>query len=494
MSVIEAINITKRFPGVVALENVSITLELGKIYCIVGENGAGKSTLIKILTGVYQPDEGSIFINGQNAILDPHLFDLVAYVPQELDLFRHMTVADNLFMPFEKSGINRKFIRKKEMESQALPWLERFQITAKPDHLVKEISISEQQMLQIARAMVHQRAQIILFDEPTTSLTTHETKKLFQVIRQLKEQGKAVVFISHKLDEVFEIGDEVIVLRNGVQVAHEMVNKVDIPWTINKMAGRELAQNLDYVSSAHTDDVLMEVEHLTGEKFFDVSFRLHKGEILGLSGLVGAGRSEVTQAIFGYLPVYSGSVTVGGKPWKFGDTNFSVSNGLIYLPEERKQQGILPFLGIRENLSISLLHLLKGYFGISKEKETTLSNEIVKAYNIKISSLSQLIMNLSGGNQQKVIIGRSMYCGPKVLIFDEPTKGIDVSTKAEIYRLMKEHAEQSGVGIILISSELEEILKCSNRVLAMYNGSVVGEFDGAAVNKKDILNAIIGVA
>lgn len=493
MKILEAQNITKRFPGVVALKDVSISFELGKIHCILGENGAGKSTLIKVLTGVYMPDEGAVIIDGKDPIENPSLFDYVAYVPQELDLFASMTVADNLFIPFEKSGIKKKVIHRKNIEQMALPWLEKFHMTAKPDQLVKDISVSEQQLLQIARAVIHEQAKIIMFDEPTTSLTTADTERLFSVVRELKESGKGVIFISHKLEEVFALGDEITVLRNGEKVAHEPdIHSVDIPWVIRQMAGREISQNENYIPECAPGEVLLEVSHLSGSQFEDVSFQLHAGEILGMSGLVGAGRSEVVQALFGYLPVWKGEAFLQGKPWKFGDTHYAVENGLIYLPEERKKQGILPFLSVRNNLTMNLLDTLRVGPMISSPREKNLAKEIIDAYEIKVSTQDQLIMNLSGGNQQKAIIGRSMFCNPKVLIFDEPTKGIDVATKAEIYRLMKKHAEESRIGIILISSEMEEVLKCSSRILAMYHGRIVAEFEHGAA-KEAILNAIMGI-
>lgn len=493
MQVLEARKITKTFPGVVALKDVDISFELGKIHCIIGENGAGKSTLIKILTGVYEPDAGSVLFRGEDTLHHPQLFDNVAYVPQEIDLFRHMTVADNLFIPFDKSGFGKGLVHRRELEERARPWLEKFHMTAQPDQLVREISVSEQQLLQIARAMIHEQASVLMLDEPTTSLTMEDTRRLFSVIREIKAEGKAIIFISHKLDEVFDLGDEITVLRNGEKVAYADIHDVDVNWVVRQMAGRDVSQAENYRSTNVTSDVLMEVRGLCGERFEDISFTLHRGEILGMSGLVGAGRTELMQAIFGYLPVWSGSVTVEGKPWKLGDTSYSVENGLIYLPEERKQQGILPNMGVKENLTMSLLKKLQFGPVLSERKETKLAREIVDAYAIRISGLGQKIMNLSGGNQQKAIIGRSMFCNPKVLVFDEPTKGIDVGTKAEIYRLMKKHAEESGIGIILISSEMEEVLKCSNRVLTLYQGRVVGEFDAQTADKAHILNAIMGI-
>lgn len=491
MKVLEARNITKLFPGVVALDSVDVSFEAGEIHCIIGENGAGKSTLIKSLTGVYEPEEGEVLIHGDNALKKKALFEKVAYVPQEIDLFGHMSVAENLFLPYEKSGM-KGFVKRKVLEEKAVPLLERFHIHVNPQEMVKDISVSAQQLLQIARAAVNEDYEVLMLDEPTTSLTTEDTQILFQIIREIKEENKAVIFISHKLEEIFELGDVITVFRNGQKVAYSELKDIDIPWVIAQMTGRKIDKNQVFYSDCVSDEVLMEVEHLTGERFTDISFQLRKGEILGFSGLVGAGRSELMQAIFGYLPVYSGKVRIEGKEWKFGDTSFSVRNGLVYLPEERKKQGILPVLSIRENISVSVLEKLQSGIGISAKKEKELAQSVIETYDVKTPDSDKEIQFLSGGNQQKVIIGRSMCCEPKVLVFDEPTKGIDVGTKAEIYKLMKELAERKGMGIILISSEMEEVKKCSNRIIALYEGKKAGEYEAQA-DKEKILSAIIGV-
>ncbi len=491
MKVLEAQNITKLFPGVVALDSVDVSFDTGEIHCVIGENGAGKSTLIKCLTGVYEPEEGQVLIGGEGALKNKVLFDKVAYVPQEIDLFGYMSVAENLFLPYEKSGL-KGIVNQKELEKKAVPLLEKFRIPVKPDELVKDISVSAQQLLQIARATVHEDYEVLMLDEPTTSLTTSDTQILFDIVKEIKAENKAIIFISHKLEEIFALGDVLTVFRNGKKVAYSKLEEIDIPWVIRQMTGRELDQEQVFYSDKVSEEVLLEVESLTGERFTDVSFTLKKGEILGFSGLVGAGRSELMQAIFGYLPVYSGSVKLDGEDWKLGDTNYSVNHGFIYLPEERKKQGILPVLSIRENISVSALKDLTSGLGISKKKENELAGRIIDTYDVKTPDAEKEIQFLSGGNQQKVIIGRSMCCSPKVLVFDEPTKGIDVGTKAEIYRLMKELAEEKGIGIILISSEMEEIKKCSNRIIALYEGKKAGEYDAEA-DKEAILSAIIGV-
>jgi ribose transport system ATP-binding protein len=495
MNVLEARRITKVFPGVKALDSVGLRIEPGKIHCIIGENGAGKSTLIKIMTGIYPADEGEIIIDG--VLADPYngrdkkLFGSIAYVPQELDLFNELSVAENLFLPYKTAGLTG-LVNRKKMRSLAIPWLDRFKITAGPEDLVKNISVSERQMLQIARSMTNSDAKILMLDEPTTSLATAEAERLFIVLRELKAQGKAIVFISHKLEEIFEIGDHITVLRNGVKVADTPVGDVDISWVISKMVGGDVNQEEVYRSEKVSDGILMEVRGLTGAKFNNIDFTLRRGEVLGFSGLVGSGRTEIMQTIFGYLPAWAGEATIDGKPWQFGKTNYSVEGGFVYLPEERKQQGILPRLSVKHNLTVPLLDQVKSGPFIAGKKEAALAHDIIRAYGIKTASLEQLIQNLSGGNQQKAIIGRSMFIHPKILVFDEPTKGIDIGSKVEIYKLMKRLAEEEQIGIILISSELNELLKCSNRIITVYFGKKVGE-SSAPFNKTDILNEIMGI-
>jgi ribose transport system ATP-binding protein len=493
MSVLEARGVTKVFPGVKALDNVSLEIEKGRIHCVIGENGAGKSTLIKILTGIYPCDEGEVRINGATAnTLDKRskkLFRGIAYVPQELDLFNEMSVAENLFMPFNQTV---RIVSRSGLGKMAVPWLERFKIRAEPDELVKNISVSERQALQIARGMTDDNSEILILDEPTTSLTSTEVERLFDVLKELKSRGKAIVFISHKLEEIFAIGDDITVLRNGKKVADSLVRNANISWIIERMVGNEISQEEIYRPENPSSEVLLEVRGLTGAKFNNISFTLYRGEILGFSGLVGSGRTEIMQAVFGYLPIWSGEVKVEGKTWKSGDTSYSVRHGLIYLPEERKEQGILPKLSVKRNITTPLLDGLRDGLFVSEKKETQAAREVINTYNIKISSLDQLIQNLSGGNQQKVIIGRSMFTHPKILIFDEPTKGIDVGSKVEIYRLMKKLAEEEQVGIILISSEMNEVLKCSNRIITIYFGGKAGE-STAPFDKTKILNEIMGI-
>ncbi len=492
MLAVEAKGIRKTFPGVVALDNINIRLELGKVHCIVGENGAGKSTLIKILTGVYHPEQGSLSIFGQDAFKQRQLFRKIAYVPQEIDLLPSLTVAENLFIPFNADVYRNKIVRAKVLERQAAPVLERFHIKARPSDIVGKIPISEQQLLQIAHAIVNKSSEIILLDEPTTSLVSNDIKILFEVIEELKKSNKAVVFISHKLEEVFAVGDEVTVLRNGMQVGNALVAETSIAWVIEKMVGQEIDPTAKYRPTGIGSTTVLKVNDITGKGFRNISFELKEGEILGLAGLVGAGRSEIVQGIFGYKPFWSGSIELFGKRITSPNPATSIRNGVLYLPEARKQQGIFPYLPVLENISVILLEMLKALFLISGAKEARVGADVMRAYNIKAESLAQKIIFLSGGNQQKVIIGRAMYRKPRILIFDEPTKGIDVGAKTEIYRLMKEIAERERISIILISSEIDEVMKCSNRILVIYNGEKAGEFPTTDADRTDIISAMIG--
>ena len=485
--------IVKLFPGVIALDRVDISCQRGTIHCVVGENGAGKSTLVKVLTGIYRPDKGIVLIDNVNAFERPEVFRKVSYVPQELQLFEYLTVAENLLLPLLKSGrLKSAFWSKNKLLDIATPLLEKFHIKERAENVVHDIPPSSKQLLQVARALVIEDCEIIIFDEPTTSLTAEDTKVLFEILRKLKEEGKAVIYISHRLDEIFAVGDEITVLRDGKKVGHAEVSKVDKSWVIRTMSGKEVDDRAAF-RPHNTGDIILEVKNLSGPRFSNVSFVLHRGEILGLYGLVGAGRTEIVQSIVGYRPLRGGEINLNGKPIKPRSPYFAVREGIFYFPEERKQQGIFPFLSVRHNVGVALgKRVLNGFF-VSLGKEQFFTKEVIRAYSVKTPSIERPIQFLSGGNQQKVIVGRSMFCPfpPRVLIFDEPTKGIDVMTKREIYKIMKSLAEERRVGIIFISSELEELLRCCNRILTIYGGRITGEFDPEKAEVSEVMAAAI---
>ncbi len=461
---------------------------------MVGENGAGKSTLVKILTGVEAPDAGEILIKGVRASQNAHVFDKIAYVPQELTLFPDLTVAENLFMPFSKSGLTAKFLTQHKLNKAALPFLEAFALPAEPSQKVRMLSVSDQQLLQLARAATKRDLEILILDEPTTSLTNRETDRLFEIIRRLRKQGKGIVFISHKLEEILGLGDFVTVLRNGEKVGESEMSKIDSPWIVGRMCGEELDLEENCQPAAQESSTILSVSNLSGEHFRNVSFSLQRSEVLGFAGLVGAGRSEVMQTLYGFVPKTSGSAVLEGRPWKFKDTNWAVRHGVIYLSEERKLHGILPSESVRHNIGISLLKQTAPQFLISGRREKLLVKSIVADYDIRTPSIEDAIMHLSGGNQQKAIVGRSMAIRPKILIFDEPTKGIDIRTKTYIYHLVKRLAEDERLGIILISSELEELLKCANRIITMYAGAISGQFQTRTTTREQLLKSIIGIS
>jgi len=491
MAFLDVKGLRKAFPGVVALDNVDLAIERGAVHVLAGENGAGKSTLIRALTGIMSVDAGDIHIDGRDALADRTAFDLVAYVPQELNVFPHMTVAENLFMPFKKAGFEGVVLSRSRLEREAQVYLDRFEIKARPDQSVGSIAVSDRQLLQIARAATKTSFEVLILDEPTSSLTTKEIERLFKIIRQLQGEGKAIVFVSHKMEEIFEIGTTVTVLRNGQTVGHRSMAEVTEAELIRLMSGGEILLEQTFQPAPPPGAPILCAEHLSGPGFTDVSFTLRRGEILGFAGLVGAGRSEAMQAVFGYSKPTGGRVVLKDRALRLGSPAASVAAGMLYLSEERKLHGILPTLSVRENIGISVLDQTTRHGVISGREERGIVGDVIGRYDIKTSSWNKKIMFLSGGNQQKAIIGRAMARRPDVLIFDEPTRGIDVRNKVEIYRIMKRLAEQ-GVGIILVSSELAELLRCATRIITMCGGAVNGEFDTAKTGVDTLVGSIIG--
>ncbi|ANF56332.1 sugar ABC transporter ATP-binding protein [Halotalea alkalilenta] len=481
----------KEFPGVKALDDVSLELSLGEVHTLAGENGAGKSTLVKILTGTERPTQGRVLIDGRDPQQEGALFKTIAYVPQEINLFTNLSVAENLFMPFSRSHAGRWLFDRRGLEARTRPWLERFKIAAQPSDKVRDISISDQQLLQIARACTQETMKVLILDEPTSSLTDTEVARVFEVVREVIAANCAVVFISHKFDEMFEISDVISVLRNGRKIATRPAGELDHRQLVTLMSGQEVDITARMQPEGPLGDTLLKVEGLCGQGFEEVSFELRRGEILGFAGLVGARRSEVMQTLFGFLPARAGRATLAGEPWRLGDPHYSVSHGLFYLSEERKYHGIFPGQSVRRNIGMALLRDTSRWGVIDAGRERREVAKIIADYEIKTPTMARNIALLSGGNQQKAIIGRAMACAPRVLIFDEPTKGIDLRTKMEIYRLMKALAER-GVGVVLVSSEMEELKRCASRIVTMYEGRVSGEFDIIDASSSALVAAIHG--
>ncbi|HLL95629.1 MAG TPA: sugar ABC transporter ATP-binding protein [Spirosoma sp.] len=483
---LELRTISKAFPGVKALDDVSFKVEPGEIHAICGENGAGKSTLLNILTGNLQPSAGQILINGATMRIEgpAHATRLgIAIVYQQLSLVDSLSVAENIFanrQPRNRFGL----IGYQSLFATTQTLLQQLNLTdLRPDNKVGDLSPAQKQMVEIAKAL-SQNPTTLLLDEPTASLTERETQTLFALLRQLRAQGKAIVFISHRLTEIFDLADRVSVLKDGRHQGTLPINKLTPDGLIRLMVGRDLAR-VETESQA-TDEVLLAVRELTGRRFRDVSFQLHRGEILGLAGLVGAGRTEIARAIFGIDPRTSGHVDLRGKSVTIRHPADAVRLGIGYVPEERKTLGLFPDQTVAQNI-VAVKPPATGPW-YSPQQVATLAEQYRQQLNIKTPSVQQRINNLSGGNQQKTMVARWLLADPDILIVDEPTHGIDVGSKAEIYDLLRQLAKQ-GKGILLISSELPELLLLSDRILVVRNGAISGEFSRADATEERIMNA-----
>ena len=486
---VEFRHISKFFPGVKALDDISFLAESGQVYAFLGENGAGKSTLLKILNGDYQPDAGEYLINGQ-AIHFSTPKEAIAHgvsvIYQERQVLLDMTVAENIFLgdwPKKMGGIvDAELMRRRAAEIAA-----RFGLDISPDTKVGTLSIAHQQMVEIMKA-VNRNSNIIAFDEPTASLSDSEIDILFQIIRQLKEEGKVIFYVSHRMNEIAQVAQKVIIFKDG-----RLVDVVDQATTsedemIRLMVGRSLGDIFNELPrSASRGEPLVEVRDLTTPYVSDISFTAYRGEVLGFAGLVGAGRTEVMRALFGLDPVYGGTITVEGKAVQPRSPAQAQALGFAMVPEDRKMQGILPNISVRGNITISMLKSLLNKWGFLMEsKEEEIAQREIRELNIKTPNSDKLISQLSGGNQQKVILARWLETHPKLLILDEPTKGIDVGAKAEFYRIIAECARR-GMAVIVISSELPEVIGLSDRILVMREGRISGEVMRSDFSEETIL-------
>ncbi len=483
---LEMKNIHKRFPGVYALNNVSFQLKPGQVHALLGENGAGKSTLIKVLGGIYKAEEGQIFINGSKVEIN-NVFEAqkngIAIIHQELVLVPYMTVAENIFLGREP--MKGKFIDRDKMNRETAELLNTYNMNFAPTTKVVDLTIAQQQMVEIVKAISF-NSKILVMDEPTSSISDKETEFLFKIMKTLTAKGVGIIYISHKMSELWEICDLVTVLRDGQYVGTYDVKTTSKDELISHMVGRTLEQyyTRDFLTPGET---VLKVEHLCdGKMVKDVSFELHKGEILGFSGLIGAGRSETMQAIFGLTEKYSGKVFVHGKEEHFTSAVDAVEKGLALVPEDRKLDGLYHVQSVKYNSTIEVLgEFIKGIL-LNKKKEDSIATQYVKMMNTKTYSLNQPIGQLSGGNQQKVLIGRWLATNPSILILDEPTRGVDVGAKAEIYSIMNYLVKQ-GLAIIMISSEMPEIINMSDRVYVMANGKVTGCLNHSEVSQEKIM-------
>lgn len=498
-SLVEMKNITKKFPGVTALDKINFEVKPGEVHVLLGENGAGKSTLMKILSGAYEPTQGILTANGKEyQRFTPKISqdNGISIIYQELSVINEISIQENIFVGkiLTKKVCGIPVVDNEEMRKKTLEVLQEIGLKRDPSEMVGTLSIPEKQMVEIAKAVAF-NAKVIIMDEPTSSLTQEEINHLFHIIERLRAQGRGIVFISHKLNEVLTVGDRVTVLKDGTYVGTYNIADMNEDKLVKLMVGREIKGSyLRDPNKEFPDETILKVEHLTrkDKRVGDVSFELKKGEILGFSGLVGAGRTELMEAIFGAKPIKEGKITLYGKELHLKNTYDALTEGIALVTENRRETGFCPFFSIKKNMS-QALNLKESMFGgmtglINPTQENKIAEEQRKAMQVKCASTDQLITELSGGNQQKVILGRWMASNPKLIIFDEPTKGIDVGTKAEIYKLMRNLADQ-GIGVLVVSSELPEVLSTCDRILVMSSGRISGEFTAEEANEENLVRA-----
>jgi rhamnose transport system ATP-binding protein len=492
--VLELKNIAKRFGGVEVLHSVSFALRPGEVHALLGENGAGKSTLIKVITGVHQPDGGEIYLDDKRVHFDDPLqarLAGIAAIYQELSLCPDLNVAENIFLGRQPTTIGGRIDWSKlYREADRL-------VTSLGVHLdlrikARNLSIAQMQSVEIARAF-SLNARILIMDEPTSSLTLNEVAELFGLVRRLRDEGTAIIFISHRLEELFDVADRVTVLRDGSYVDTRLVKDVTRDELVRLMVGRTIS-NLFPKQEVKPGEVALKVEHLTQAGIFeDISFELRRGEILGMAGLVGAGRTDVARAIFGVIPPTSGTIEVEGQQVKITSPQQAINLGLAYVPEDRQLHGLVPAMNITSNISLPILkqYARRGWLLDKAERSAALSAS--QQMEVRANSIWQIARTLSGGNQQKVVLAKWLSTKPRILILDEPTRGIDVGTKAAVHALMSKLAAE-GIAILMISSELPEVLGMSDRIIVMHEGRMTGHFSRAEATQEKIISAATQVA
>jgi ABC-type sugar transport system ATPase subunit len=485
-AVVEARGLIKRFPGVVALAGMDFELHAGEVHCLVGENGAGKSTLIKILSGFYVPDEGGVYVDGELMPGNTAAAKAagIATIHQEHNLVPNLSVAENILLGNwgGKGGV----VSRQSVRSRAKAALDQVAPHIDLNAPAMALSTVDGQMVEIARA-VAQDARVVIMDEPTTALADHDVEKLFALVKKLRVDGLAILYVSHKLDEVFELADKITVIRDGKTVTSSVPASTLNPRSVVQLMVGDNVKMYEHVPR-EAGEVILEAKGLSrAGAFADVNLTVRAGEIVGLAGLIGAGRTEVARCIYGADRLDEGTVVVGGKRLSLNGARSGINAGIALVPEERKLQGIIPGLSIRENTTLSLLGLVSRWGVLKRSVEEKLALKYIKELSIKTPTAETSIRSLSGGNQQKVIIARCLASQPRVLILDEPTKGIDIGAKAEIHRLIEKLA-RSGVAVLLISSELPELLALSDRVMVMRQGRVVGELDRSNASRENVMS------
>jgi ABC-type sugar transport system ATPase subunit len=466
-------NITKKYPGVLALNNVSMSFLEGEVHALLGENGAGKSTLIKAVAGAINLDGGIIHVGGQDhQQMTPHLSRSlgIEVIYQEFNLVPPMSVAENIFLG---DKVRDKFlVDYKAMKTKARDIFKLFNVDINPDAMVQDLPPAKQQIVEIAKA-VSKNVKILIMDEPSAPLSVSEVEHMFEIIRRLKQEGVTVIYISHRLEEVFRISDRVTIMRDGRYVATRLTKETNRKELINLMVGRELKESYPARTNP-PGEIALEVKNLSGNGDRDISFSVRKGEILGISGLVGAGRTELAMLLFGAVPSESGEMLIDGRPVQIKSPQDAIQKGVGLLTEDRKGQGLFLEMGVGWNISFPIIRKLSKYGVVNTRTETEIAKKYKERMNIKTPSLEQRVINLSGGNQQKVVLAKALAAESDILIFDEPTRGIDVGAKQEIYQLMTELAN-NGNAILMISSDMEELLGMSDRIIVLSEGKLAGE-------------------
>ncbi|WP_422477388.1 sugar ABC transporter ATP-binding protein [Pleomorphochaeta sp. DL1XJH-081] len=486
-------DLTKFFPGIKALDNVHLTVRAGEVHALIGENGAGKSTLVKILTGVYFPTGGTITMDGQplsfkNA-LDAQQTGIVA-IHQEASMFLELSVTENIYMGHHLRHPKTRKLDWKAMKAKTQELLAQLELAIEPDTLVKNLSVAQRHMVEIAKAL-SLNAKVVIMDEPTSALTTREVEDLYRIVRQLKEEGKAIIFISHKFEEIFEICDYYTVLRDGQYIGEGYVKDTTTDDIIKMMIGRSI-DHMFPKKESHIAQEIMKVENLSQlGAFQNVSFSLHKGEILGFFGLVGAGRTEVMRTIFGIDKRSDGTILLDGKPFNPQGPHEAMKQGIGFVPEDRQRQGVILSMSIGKNITMPQLGSLCRFGITNAKREMAVTKKFGEMMEIRAAGWHVDADTLSGGNQQKVVLAKWIGTNPRILILDEPTKGIDVATKAAVHEFVSEMASK-GIAVLLISSELPEVLGMSDKAVIMHEGDVTAIFERSHFNEEEIMRAALG--
>ncbi len=489
---LEVRNIVKVYPGTIALKGVDFKVEKGKVNVLVGENGAGKSTLMKIIAGIEAPTSGDILFKGKKVSFknSSEAASLgIGIIHQELSLFPNMTVMQNIFVGREEKN-KLLTVNKKSQTDKTIKVLKQLNQSIKPSEMVANLRVGQQQIVEIARNVAKEGLEILIMDEPTSSLSSAEVKVLFSVIEDLKSKGIAIVYISHRLEELMQIGDNITVLRDGNIVANSVVENITVDWIVEKMTGLESKNQEKPVSFVSKEEVL-KVENLSlyrnGRYIFNnINFSLKRGEVLGIYGLLGSGRTEVFEALMGVNPADSGNIYLNGKNIHAKNVASQIKNGFAYVPEDRQREGLIQTLNIKKNLTLSNLVNYVKHIAINTSLENQSADSMIKQLEIKVSNKELPILSLSGGNQQKVVIGKGMLTSPKIYLLDEPSRGIDIGAKMEVYNIIRRLAKD-GISVIVISSELKEIIAIANRILVLSNGILTGELLEDEINEQNLV-------